>query len=37
MDELRGRANLQKLATGVASGALDPYAAADQLIEGVTN
>jgi LAO/AO transport system kinase len=36
MDELRGRAALEKLATDVATGELDPYAAADQLIEGVT-
>ena len=36
MDELRGRATLEKLAADVATGELDPYAAADQLIEGVT-
>jgi LAO/AO transport system kinase len=36
MDELRGRAALDVLAAGVAKGELDPYAAADQLIEGVT-
>jgi LAO/AO transport system kinase len=37
MDELRGRATLDTLATGVASGELDPYAASDQLIAGVTS
>lgn len=36
MDELRGRATLDGLATGVATGELDPFAAADQLIAGVT-
>lgn len=36
MDELRGRAALGELAVEVAAGRLDPYAAADRLIEGVT-
>ncbi len=36
MDELRGRAALAQLSADVAAGLLDPYAAADRLIEGVT-
>ena len=36
MDELRGQAALGELAAEVASGRLDPYAAADRLIAGVT-
>jgi LAO/AO transport system kinase len=36
MDELRGRATLPELAEAVAAGRLDPYSAADQLIQGVT-
>ncbi len=36
MDELRGRTALGQLAADVAAGLLDPYTAADRLIEGVT-
>jgi LAO/AO transport system kinase len=36
MDELRGRAATGELAAEVAAGRLDPYAAADRLIAGVT-
>ncbi len=37
MAELRGRDALNLLASEVAAGRLDPYSAADQLIEGVTS
>ena len=37
MDELRGRATLDRLAGDVSTGELDPYAAADQLVDGVTS
>jgi LAO/AO transport system kinase len=36
MDELRGQAAMAGLAADVAAGRLDPYSAADRLIEGVT-
>ncbi|MFF9557106.1 methylmalonyl Co-A mutase-associated GTPase MeaB [Streptomyces albus] len=36
MGELRGGKRLEALAARVAGGALDPYAAADELVEGVT-
>jgi LAO/AO transport system kinase len=36
MDELRGQAALGELSADVAAGRLDPYSAADKLIEGVT-
>jgi LAO/AO transport system kinase len=36
MDELRGRAAMAGLAADVAAGRLDPYSAADRLIQGVT-
>lgn len=36
MGELRGRKRLGALAERVVSGSLDPYAAADELVEGVT-
>ena len=35
MEQLRGRATLAGLAAGVAAGKLDPYAAADQLTDGL--
>ncbi|MDI6409353.1 methylmalonyl Co-A mutase-associated GTPase MeaB [Streptomyces albus] len=36
MGELRGGKRLEALAARVAGGVLDPYAAADELVEGVT-
>ena len=36
MGELRGGQRLDVLAERVLSGSLDPYAAADELVEGVT-
>ncbi|NSC23954.1 methylmalonyl Co-A mutase-associated GTPase MeaB [Streptomyces albus subsp. chlorinus] len=36
MGELRGRKRLDALAERVVSGSLDPYAAADELVAGVT-
>lgn len=36
MGELRGGQRLDVLAERVISGSLDPYAAADELVEGVT-
>ncbi|MGY1438066.1 methylmalonyl Co-A mutase-associated GTPase MeaB [Streptomyces reniochalinae] len=36
MGELRGGKRLDALAARVAAGSLDPYAAADELVEGVT-